>query len=185
MKIKKILVVLVCFTAFSLRSLAASDMFLEMDGIQGEAQDKGHAGAIQVLGWAFEMSNTLSTSSGGGAGVGKVAVHDISITKWVDKATTDLMKACATGQHIKKAVLFVRKSGERPVEYLKVTLEDILISGLSINGNRSDDRPTESISLNFSKFKVEYTQQGGRSGGAVSTFELDLNGPGSNGGQPN
>lgn len=67
-------------------------MFLEMDVIQGEAQDKGHkghAGAIQVLGWAFEMSNTLSASAGGGGGAGKVAVHDISITKWVDKATTE------------------------------------------------------------------------------------------------
>ena len=63
----------------------------------------------------------------------------------------------------------VRKAGEKPVEYLKITMEQVLISSVSTGGSGGEDRLTENVSLNFAKFKFEYTPQkdDGSAGSAV------------------
>ena len=91
-------------------------------------------------------------------GAGKVQVHDISITKFVDKSTTGLMLACAGGKHIPKGLITVRKAGEKPLEYLKIKLTDILISGVQFAGH-GGDQLTENVTLNLAKFEVEYQEQ--------------------------
>src|SRR6185295_3489685 len=85
-------------------------------------------------------------------------VHDVSLTKFIDKATASLMLFCANGKHIKDGLITVRKAGEKPVEYLKIKLNDILISGVQHAGHGSD-LLTESLTLNFAKFHMEYTEQ--------------------------
>jgi len=62
----------------------------------------------------------------------------------------------------------VRKAGTKPLEYLKVIMKDVLVSSVSTGGNNSEDRLTETITLNFSEFKVEYSpQKADGSAGAV------------------
>src|SRR4029078_802131 len=95
---------------------------------------------------------------GGGGGAGKVSVHDISITKFVDKSSPTLMLNCANGKHIKEGLLTVRKAGEKPLEYLKIKLVDILISSVQHAGHGSD-LLTENVTLNFAKFHVDYQEQ--------------------------
>ena len=69
------------------------------------------------------------------------------------------MLHCCNGKHIPTGLITVRKAGEKPVEYLKIKLADILISGVQNSGHGSD-LLTESLSLNFGKFNVEYQEQG-------------------------
>ena len=137
----------------------AVDMFLKLDGIKGESQDASHKDEIHVESFSWGMSQTGTMATGGGGGAGKVSVHDISITKVVDKSTPELMLSCATGKHIKEALLTVRKAGEKPLEYLKIKLTDILISGIADSG-QGGELIQESIKLNFSKFQVQYQEQG-------------------------
>jgi len=137
----------------------AVDMFLKLDGIKGESLDSKHKDEIHVESFSWGMSQTGAHGTGGGGGAGKVAVHDIAITKYLDKSTTDLMLHCANGKHIKDGLITVRKAGENPLEYLKIKLNDILISGVQHAGQGSD-LLTESLSLNFAKFHVEYQEQG-------------------------
>ncbi len=138
----------------------AVDMFLKIDGIKGEAQDDKHKDEIDVLAWSWGMGQSATTHMGGGGGSGRVAVQDLSITKFMDKSTPNLMSYCCNGKHIPKILLTVRKAGgDKPLEYMKITMEDCLVSNVSTGGNGSDDRLTESLSLNFTKFKVEYTPQ--------------------------
>lgn len=142
----------------------AVDMFIKIDNIKGESQDDKHKGETDVLAWSWGMSQSGSMHVMGGGGSGKVNVQDLSITKWVDKGSTDLLLACCKGTHIKKAVLVVRKAGDTPLEYLTITMEDLLISSVSTGGSGGEDRLTENVSLNFAKVKVDYieqTQQGG------------------------
>jgi type VI secretion system secreted protein Hcp len=96
---------------------------------------------------------------GTGAGAGKVAVQDLSITKFVDKATPVLWKFCCTGSHIKEAVLVVRKAGGTPLEYIKITMQDVLVTSVSTGGSGGEDRLTENLVLNFARFKLEYVPQ--------------------------
>jgi type VI secretion system secreted protein Hcp len=137
----------------------AVDMFLKLDGIKGESKDHKHKDEIHIESFSWGMSQTGAHGSGGGGGAGKVSVHDISVTKFVDKSTPELMLHCANGKHIKDGLITVRKAGENPVEYLKIKLTDILISGVQDAGHGSD-LLTENVTLNFAKFNVDYQEQG-------------------------
>lgn len=137
----------------------AVDMFMKIDGVKGESGDGKHKEEIDVLSWSFGMSQSGSAHSGGGGGAGKVNVQDLSFTKYVDKSSPDLYLCCCNGKHLKEAKLTVRKAGENPIEYLIVTLEDVLISSVSNGGSGGEDRLTENISINFARFKVDYAEQ--------------------------
>lgn len=137
----------------------AVDMFFKMDDVKGESQDDKHKDEIDVLSWSWGATQSGTTHLGGGGGAGKVSVNDISITKYVDKASPNLMLACCNGKHYKEAKLTVRKAGEKPLEYIKVTLKEVLVSSVSTGGSHGEDRLTETIGLNFAEFKMEYTPQ--------------------------
>jgi type VI secretion system secreted protein Hcp len=152
----------------------AVDIFLKVDGVKGESKDKTHKDEIDVLSWSWGMSQSGTFHSGGGGGAGKVAVQDLSFTHYVDKSTPDLMVHCASGKHIKNALLVVRKAGDNPLEYLKITMTDVLVSSVHSGGSHGEDRLTESISLNFAKVKTEYTVQT-QDGGKGPTGEMTWN----------
>jgi type VI secretion system secreted protein Hcp len=149
----------------------AMDMFIQIGTIKGESRDKVHKEKIDVLAWSWGMSNSGSAHMGGGAGAGKVNVQDLSITKYIDKSSTDLMLAACNGKHFPDATLIVRKAGEKPVEYLKIKLTDVLITSVSTGGSGGEDRLTENVSLNFAKVKVDYTPQK-QDGSADSTLSM-------------
>jgi len=156
----------------------AVDMFLKLDGIKGESHDATHKEEIDVLAWSWGLSQSGTTHSGGGGGAGKVNVQDISFTKWVDKASPVLFLDCANGKHIKEATLTVRKAGEKPLEYLKIKLSEILVSSISTGGSGGEDRLTENVTLNFAQVQVTYTPQkadGGAESPVVNGWDIAKN----------
>jgi type VI secretion system secreted protein Hcp len=168
--------------ATTLSCHAASDFFLKLEGIDGESVDDRHKGEIEIQSFSWGVSNAGSMASGGG-GAGKATFQDMHFMRRLDKASPKLALACATGQHIPSAVLVCRKSGSdgKPVEYYKITMIDILVTGITAGGSSGgDDMPTESISLNFAKIEWEYLPIGadGLPGEPVRTgFDLMLNEP--------
>lgn len=153
----------------------AADIFLKLDDVSGESKDDKHKDEIDVLSWSWGASQSGTSHMGGGGGAGKVSVQDLSFTKYVDSASHLLLLDCCNGQHIKKGVLVVRKAGATPLEYLKITMEDIIVSHVSTGGSGGEDRITENITLNFSKFKFEYTpQKSDGSGGGTKETGWDI-----------
>lgn len=149
----------------------AVDMFLKIEGIKGESKDAKHAGETQILAWSWGMSNSGTAHMGGGAGAGKVNVQDISITKYIDSGTPDLMLAACNGKHFKTATLVVRKAGEKPLEYLTIKMEDLMVTAVSTGGSGGEDRLTENVTLNFANVKLIYkAQKADGSGDADITF---------------
>src|SRR5688572_10539928 len=111
------------------------DMFLMVKGakhgvIKGEAHDDVHKEEIEVLRWSWGMQ--ARPSLGGGGASGKATVNDLKIVKRVDSASTALMNALRTNEVIQKAVLTLRKAGENPLEYVKITIEQGRVTGLTI-----------------------------------------------------
>lgn len=137
----------------------AADIYLKIDGIKGESKDSKHKDDIEVLAWSWAQTQSGSAHRGGGMGSGKVEMQDIHFTKYLDKATPKLILACAKGEHIPKAELVMRKAGGEQKEYLKISLEDIMVSGYSSSGSGGGDTPTENLSLNFGKITLEYFEQ--------------------------
>jgi type VI secretion system secreted protein Hcp len=157
--------------------MATVDYFLKIDGIEGESADSKHKGEIQLESWSLGATNAGSHSAGGGGGAGKVHMQDIFFTKKVDKATPKLILACATGEHIKKAVLTCRKAGKDAQEFLKYTFSELLVSSWQLGGNPTDVIPHESFSLNYTKVEVEYKEQkpdGTLGAGVKAGFDLKI-----------
>src|ERR1700732_3020372 len=109
----------------------AVDIFLKLDPLKGESLDTAHKGEIDVLSWGWGLDQTGTFHHGSGGGAGKVNVHDLSFAHHVDTASTDLMNACMKGIHLPKGVLVIRKAGDKPLEFFKITIEDILVTSVT------------------------------------------------------
>lgn len=143
----------------------AVDMFIKIGDIKGESKDKKHAGEIDVLAWSWGMSNSGNAHVGGGQGAGKANVQDLSFTKYLDKSSSHLQLFTINGKHIPSALLTVRKAGENPLEYVKITMTDLIVTSVSTGGSGGEDRLTENVTLNFAKVKFEYQEQDEKGGG--------------------
>jgi type VI secretion system secreted protein Hcp len=153
----------------------AVDMFMQIENIPGEAQDKDHTNQIDVLAWSWGLSNSGSMATGGGGGSGQSSANDFSFTKWVDKASPELMKACAFGTHIPKGQLTVRKAGgTKPLDYLVIKFEEFLVTSVSTGGSGGEDRLTENVSINFRTIDLVYQTQK-QDGSADAQFPFKFN----------
>ena len=155
----------------------AYDAFLKLDGIKGESLDAKHKDEIDIESFSFGVTQAGTHGTGGGGGAGKVSVQDIHLTKVVDKSSPELLLACCNGKHVKEALFTVRKAGENPLEYLKIKLTDILVSGVQATGT-GDEVLTEQVSLNFAKIQYQYQQQGadGKATGGPVIMGWDVKG---------
>ena len=134
----------------------AVDYFLKVDGIAGESADAKHKGEIDVLGFSFGVSSeTAATGRGGGAG--KAVFDDLVVLAPTSKASPLLWLACASGQHVKTAVLTCRRTAVKTqVDFLKVTLTDVTITSYEADG-ADEERPLDQVALNYGKIELSYT----------------------------
>ena len=139
--------------------MAAIDYFLKLDGISGESKDSKHKGEIDVLSFSFGETHVGSSGLGAGGGAGKVHMSDFSFTARTSKASPQLFMHCAQGKHIKQAFLTARKSGGSQQEYLKIKLNDVLVSSYAIGGSEAETEPQDVFSLNFVKLSYDYKPQ--------------------------
>jgi type VI secretion system secreted protein Hcp len=139
--------------------MAAVELFLKIDGIQGESKDAKHANEIDVDAFSWGETNVVSHTGGGGGGAGKVAMQDFHFTKRLDKASPVLFLACASGKHFPKAVLSARKAGQGQQDYLVITLSDVAVSSYQVGGAESGEVGVDQTSLAFSRIVFEYRPQ--------------------------
>jgi type VI secretion system secreted protein Hcp len=149
--------------------VAAADIFLSFNSpdVKGESLDKNHPDTIECLSFNWSELNTGTAGIGGGAGSGTVVKHDLSISKYVDKASNVLFQACAAGTHYGGATLWVRKAGGEQMDYLKMELGGVVfISRYDISGMGGDNVvPQETIQINFTTLMMTYNEQAATGGG--------------------
>ena len=96
----------------------AIDMFIKIEGVDGESQDPNHMNEIDVLAWSWGVSRPLVDDLGGGGSVrGDVQVEDISVTKIQDKSSPHMFHACATGAIFPLAEITLRSTTSQPKEW--------------------------------------------------------------------
>jgi type VI secretion system secreted protein Hcp len=158
--------------------MAKGDIFLKVDGVDGESQDDKHKNEIDIESFHIGAANMGGGHSGSGSGSGKSMIHDMQLTKRADKSSPNLFIACCNGKHHPKAVLVVRKAGEHPHEYMKYKMENAFLSSYTAKHDGSGDMIKESFSLNFSKIEVVYVPQNadGTAGAAITkTHDIAAN----------
>ena len=157
--------------------MATVDYFLKFEGIKGESADAKHKDEIDVESWSWGETNAAH-HAGGGAGAGKVSMQDFQFVMKLNRASPSLMRACASGQHIKTATLTARKAGKGQQEYLTFKFHDILVSSFQTAGTEAEAVPFDQVSFNFAKIEVEYRQQkpdGSLAAGDQFKFDLKTN----------
>lgn len=151
--------------------MANADMFLKIDGIEGESLDADHKKEIEILSWSWGETNTGSFGHGTGGGAGKVNMQDFHFVMTMNKATPVLMKFCANGKHIPKVVLTCRRAGEKALPYLTITFQECLISSYQTGASGGmSGLPTDQISFNYTKIETKYQPQsatGSKEGGEI------------------
>lgn len=156
----------------------AIDSFLKLGTLKGESVVKGFEDQMQILSWGWGMTQTGTTHAASGGGAGKVEVHDLQVVKTIDAASPNLALSCAKGTHYDSATLTMRKAGGTALEYVTLTLTDVIISSYSV-AESGGDQLQDTVSLNFGKFKFSYQPQdnkGAKKGGAIdATYDIAKN----------
>lgn len=157
----------------------AVDMFLKIDGIEGECPDSKHKASLEIQSFSFGATQTGSFGSGGGGGAGKVNMQDFHFVINLGKHSPKLFENLCTGKHIPTATLTCRKAGGEAQEYLKIKFSDCLISSYQVGcSTGGGDLPMDQCSFNFTKIETEYKEQkkDGSVGGAIKAgYDVKLN----------
>jgi type VI secretion system secreted protein Hcp len=157
----------------------AFDVFLRLDGIQGESLDAQHRNEIDVLSFAFGAARPGHTiGSGSGAGTGKPDFQDLTFVMRTNKASPTLLQRTADGKHVPSGTLTVRKAGEKQQDYMIIKLSNVLVTSHQTSASTGDDLPVEEVSLRFSKIDYEYKltdAKGGVGGSFKMSWDLKTN----------
>ena len=144
---------------------ALADIFLKLDGIEGESTDEKHKNEIAVLSFTQSWINTTPVT---GAGKGKVQCGAITLMKTIDKSSPVLVKKTIQGVHIPSGQLTFRSEGAQPTEYYIIKLSEIFITEVTQMDSADPARIIEKVVLNARKFEYEYKPQDDKGGTAGS-----------------
>ena len=145
------------------RSMAG--MFLKIEGIEGESQDSKHKEWIEVLSFGQGVSMPIQ-GSGPSRTTGDSKHKDISVTKWIDKATPNLMLSSCNGRVFPKVEIDWVSSSDGNTNYMKYTLKDVIVTSVQTDGD-TGERPSESLTLNYTEVEWTYIVQDGATGGTA------------------
>ncbi|MFN7140358.1 MAG: Hcp family type VI secretion system effector [Limisphaerales bacterium] len=150
-------------------------IYMKIDGIDGDAVEVNHSKWIEVDSIQWGTSRAIATVGAGGGDreTSAPAFSDVTITKRMDRASAPLFFDAVAGKSGKTATIHITQETEGQPVYYELTLSDILISSFSQSGP-AGDRPSETISLNFTKIGVKYTPiNSGKTGTSIS-YSYDL-----------
>lgn len=158
----------------------SADLFLKIDGIDGESTDDAHDKWIEVMSYSLGVSQPVSgVSATGGRTGGRADFQDLTITKTIDNSTPDLNIKCASGEHVPKIELELCLATGDKHTFMKYTLEDCIVTSISPGGSTGGEtKPLENVSFAYGKIKWEYTpiDHTGAPGSATDrTWNLEKN----------
>ncbi|MEI8195936.1 MAG: type VI secretion system tube protein Hcp, partial [Phycisphaerae bacterium] len=141
-----------------------NSIYMKYDGITGDVTTKGYLGDTRLTSFQWGVSRAISNAAGADRVASAPQVTGVTIGKVFDAASLPLLQNAFNGQSANVETDFVTRGVKGTLQtYLKLELDNTLISGYSLSSG--GDRPTESLSLNFSKISFTVGKQ---------TFSYDL-----------
>ena len=153
----------------------ASDIFAKIGDIKGESPDSKHKDEIEVLSFSWGVTNSAKIKARRRRG--KATFTDLSFLHSIDKASPNLLSACATGAHLKEATITHRKAGKGQQEYLIIKMNDVIVTGVAL-ADSSVVAGSETVSMAFAKVDLEYKPQkadGSLDAGIHFKFDIKAN----------
>ncbi len=133
-------------------TLAAADMFLKIEGIEGESTDSAHQGWIEVesLNWGGPNLSRLSRMQTLEPRMGSSG--SLVLTKWNDRSSAHLLQYCSTGEQISKMI--ISDASGKKERYMTYELSDVTIPSCSTGG--SGDVAMEEITFSYRNIQWSY-----------------------------
>lgn len=158
--------------------------YLKIDDIPGESQRVDHEGEIDIsdITWGIDRPDR-SPAVRGGRARSRAAVADLVCRKVYDASSPYLARAALDGRSFDEAVVTIRRdSGDAHLDYLTLSLRDVVVSSYAILGTdtpASGDLLHETIGLRAERVTVLYVVQADdHSAGDEHEVELDVAGRG-------
>ncbi|CAY76412.1 Hcp family type VI secretion system effector [Erwinia pyrifoliae] len=152
--------------------------FMRVSGITGESQDAAHKGWTDILSFEWDVSQPALAHTGGGNGAGKVTFKDLTVVAFKDKATTALLKYCASGKHLDRMEVSVCKAGGSQMEYSLITLEDVLVTRVTYSGVNGGEEIAMRYGFQAASVRLSYKEQtasGGKGSESLTGWNIKEN----------
>lgn len=132
-------------------------IYLQIEGIKGNVTAEGYKDWIQLdsLQYGVDRAVGMSTGAGRERETGAPSLSEISVTKQMDESSGHLFQEACSGTAKKVAINVVRTSSDKVQEYLKLELENCLVSRYNVSSG--GELPSESLSLAFTKITMSFT----------------------------
>lgn len=143
--------------------MGSKNIFLQLDGIKGEAEDDKHKEWIGIQGFSTGMSNSTEFTHIAKAKPGSAYFQGFTMIMDMDASVVKILDACLAGTVIKKAVIDI--VGNDGKSQLKYTLENVLIANIDLGSEGTNT--SVSISVEFITVKVEIFAADGKAAGSV------------------
>lgn len=154
-------------------------IIMDIPDIKGESQLDGFQDKIELLSYSHgvamqvtgDVSNTERTS-------GRPNHQDVTVTKYLDRASPTLNQSCCEGKVLKTITVTVgRNDAGKIIPLIVYALENSILSSVSVGGGNGD-KPVETITINYSKITWTYNPQkeeGGKEGEVKGVWDVSAN----------
>lgn len=132
-------------------------IYIKYGDLKGEVTATGYENWMEVSSLQWGVGRGISAGTGGGSKREATApsVSEVTVTKTMDGISPLMLKEAIGGDAKTVKIEMTQTDGAgKHVAYQKYILTNTLVSGYSISSG--GDRPSESLSLNFTKFDSEY-----------------------------
>jgi type VI secretion system secreted protein Hcp len=135
-------------------------IYLKLGTITGSVTAEGYADWVDCYSLQWGVGKGVNTPVGSTANreCSTASVSEVTITKNLDKASIALFKNAVAGTD-KAALLkihIVKQDGNQISPFCEYEFDNALVSGYSVS--TGGDRPTESLSFNFTKLQIKYVE---------------------------
>jgi type VI secretion system secreted protein Hcp len=151
-------------------------IYMKYGSVNGSVTASGFEKWIELASFSWGVGRNLSTPTGASADreASAPSVSDIAITKQTDISSFKLLEEALWGQGQTVKISFTTTVQNKTDEYLGFELTNTMISAYAPSSG--GDRPTESLSLNFTKFQVKFKENdlSGAKLGGPATVGYDI-----------
>jgi type VI secretion system secreted protein Hcp len=127
--------------------------------ITGDVTATGYEKWLEVDSFQWGVGRGIGSAQGssGNREASTPSISEITVTKRQDESSGKLLQECYNGVGTATVTITFVRTGSPATEYLSFILTNVMISGLSMSSG--GDRPSESLSLNFTKIEVDIIPQ--------------------------
>ena len=152
-------------------------IYMNYNNLPGDVTADGHAGWIELNSFSWGVGRGISSPTGSSADRESSApsVSEITVTKLTDVTSTKVLNEAYQGEGVKVVIDFCKTDKGSLEVYMQYTLDDVLVSGYSLSSG--GDRPTESLSFNFTKIEfknINMTDKNETASPDTITYDLAL-----------